>query len=127
MTKEKIIETIEELKIGETMSGNIVIASDGINKFADELLAEFEQEKKELLALFEQEGKEIALSVVQDVKHNLGLNPDLHIIDGFNQRIEQKKKETAREIFAKIYNEIEYYSLGQIAIRQLAKEYGVDL
>ena len=40
---------------------------------------------------------------------------------------EQEKKEQAREIFAKIYNEIEYYSLGQIAIRQLAKEYGVEL
>ena len=41
--------------------------------------------------------------------------------------IDREKKEQAKEIFAKIYNEIKYCSVGQIVIRQLAKEYGVEL
>lgn len=49
------------------------------------------------------------------------------VADELFAEFEQEKKEQAREIFEKIYNEIEYYSLGQIAIRQLAKEYGVEL
>ena len=42
-------------------------------------------------------------------------------------KIKQEKEEQAREIFTKIYNELEYDSLGQFAIIKLAEEYGVEL
>ena len=50
-----------------------------------------------------------------------------YIADELLGIIDREKKEQAKEIFAKIYNEIKYCSVGQIVIRQLAKEYGVEL
>lgn len=39
---------------------------------------------------------------------------------------EMQKKETAREILQKLYNETEYFSF-QYTIKELAKEYGVEV
>ena len=133
MTKEKIIETIENkgnIEIDPNGNTRCEIQGEDIFYIANEILALMEQEKKELLALFEQEGGEIALAIVQDVKRKLGLNLDLHIVDGFNQRIEQEKQEVAIEILNDLKGLLEGYvhTEGNISLYEYyCKKYGVEL
>lgn len=70
------------------------------DEFVEKLLAKIEQEQSEGMKI---------VKITADREQEFAL------------------KEQAREIFEKIYNEVEYYSLGQVAIEQLAKEYGVEL
>ena len=107
MTKQEIFE-LHDSCIYYNRCFGIIYNKD---EFVEKLLAKFEQEKNEVI---NQAKLEQINACAEEWKSEIKL-------------FEQEKKEQAREIFEKIYNEVEYYSLGQVAIKQLAKEYGVEL
>ena len=58
-----------------------------------------------------------AIKCINDLKHEK---------ERLETKLEKQKRETAREILQKLYNETEYFSF-QYIIKELAAEYGVEV
>lgn len=129
MTRQGIIDCIiknQDCSYIAMSEDNEPIESTRLYQFG---IIEIENIADELLALNGQEEQKAYLTALKDVKRNLGLNPNTHLIDGFNQRIKQERKEMAKEILQDLENMSVLMSdfTAHLILNTLSQKYGVEV